>query len=218
MHPLARAQRGAGRRWASALAGAVIAGITVAATAAAMIAAGEDSIGTGDAPPPYAAADSPLREAPWLHQPGGSPSIDSVEPRGSLRLPPGMGYPEALRELYVRALERGDLPEGMTMEPPLPAEVVLVRSNDPAVGLRLSLTAPWGWDLEARAVRPPSVRLPGVLSADEAVRRIERARAEGTAIPDGGEVDVPSLAPCQVAVDEPTNRPPCTPSASENTP
>ncbi len=217
MHSLARAKRAVGRRWASALAGVVVAG-AAAATAGAMIGAGEDSIGTGNAPPPYASADSPLREAPWLHQPGGSPSIDSVEPRGSLRLPLGMGYSEALRELYVAALERGDLPEGTALEAPLPAEVVLVRSSDPAVGLRLSLTAPWGCGPEARAIRPPSVRMPGVLSVEEVARRIDRARAEGVAIPEGGEVDVPALTPCQVAVDEPTNRPPCAPSASRDTP
>lgn len=150
-----------------------------------------------------------LEDAPWLSQPKGSPSIDRAEPQPSLRLPAGVDYGEGLRQLYVAAAERGQLPPGTVLEPPLPDEVVLVLPSEASEGLRLSLTAPWGWSLDERRIRPPSVHLPGDLSPQEVSRRIEEARAEGAALPEGGAVDVPVLSACQVAVGDPSSRPPC---------
>lgn len=176
----------------------------------------DGSLSAGQGEPPYAWADPPLRDAPWLVQPGGSPSIDAVEPRASLRFPAGVSYADALDALYVAALERGELPAGTELEEALPVEVVIVEPEGEE-GLVLSLTAPWGWDLEARAVRLPSVRLPSHLSPAEVRDRIARARAAGEAFPEGGAVDVPTLDRCQVASGEAAERPTCPRPSREDT-
>lgn len=216
MSPETRSAK-ARHRWGMTVLAVVAAAVMTAGIAySALGDSTEDSVAAGDAPPPYAQSATPLRDAPWLSQPGGSPSIDEVEPRPSLRLPAGVGYAQTLRELYVAALEHGELPAGAALEAALPAEVVLVQPSEPGEGLRLSLSAPWGWDLDARAIRPPSLRLPGELAPGEVTRRIERARALRVAIPQGANVDVPVLSPCQVALGDPGNRPPCRAPGAED--
>lgn len=119
-----------------------------------------------------------------------------------------MRYAKALEELYRASLEGGRLPEGTTTEEPLPAAVVLVEPAREGEGLRLSLTAPWGYD-DAGRIRVPSLHLPGEWSPERVSEALSAARAEGNAIPAGAGVDVPKLPRCQVAVGTPEKAPSC---------
>ena len=166
----------------------------------------------GCAGTPSAAADPgsggiDLRTAPWYSQPGGSPSIHAVAPWDSAEFAPGVTYAEALDHLARAALGDGALPAGAVLRDSLPAEVVYVAPG-PGDGIRVSLTAPWGWAPATGAIRPPSYRLPGALDPEEAADRAREARADGT-LPDGATVDVPDLPACQVADGTPEERPAC---------
>lgn len=163
----------------------------------------------GDPPAPAAAelaipATPDLRRAPWADQPDGSPSIHDVEPQASIGFPPGTTYAEALTQLLVSAARTGSPPAGTTALPPLPREVVYVAPADPGQGIRLSLTAPWGWVPATGAIRPPSYSLPGTLTPEEAAG----AAASGV-LPQGAMVDVPDLPACEIAHGAPEERVPC---------
>jgi hypothetical protein len=174
------------------------------------VAAGEAVDGGSDgpgAPPPGPPVGSPLAGVPWL-LPDGTPTIDEADPRGSVRFPAGVGYREALEAVLLAALGGGGVPAGAAIAPPLPPGVVLVRPAGAGEGLRLSLTAPWGYDREGR-IRAPSVAVPDGWPPG----RVREAMAELHGIPprvaDGLRVDAPRLAPCQVAQATPDNHPPC---------
>lgn len=158
-------------------------------------------------------ADSPardtssidLRSAPWIDQE--SPrSIDDAADWPSLTFAAGVGYPQALQMLYSAARTGSEV--DAVVSAPLPAEVVYVAPGGPDEGLRLSLIAPWGWD-PARTIRAPSISLPGELSPDEALARLAAAEQSGSALPEGGRVDVPALEDCQIGRGSPDARPPC---------
>lgn len=156
------------------------------------------------APPP-----PDLRTAPWASQPDGSPTIEEVNEWPSVVFPVGVGFPSALRALYVSSRTDGVLPPGTDLGPPLPAEVVLVAPADQTGPLRVSLLAPWGWADDSRRIRPPSLRLPADLRRDELKALVTQAMSPTAGLPEGVQVDVPALAPCQVAVGTPERRPSC---------
>lgn len=137
-----------------------------------------------------------LAGAPWLDVPNGSPSVANVESRPSLRFAAGVDYAEALSALYVSALERGDVPSQATLVDPLPKGKVLAGSAKD--GLTLSLVAPFGYDTESGAVRPPAYRLSGELTPAEVKERVLEARDAGRALPEGAQVAVPDLEDCQI--------------------
>lgn len=159
--------------------------------------------------PAAAASAVDLRHTPWADQPAGSPSVWKVAAEPSLGFPAGTTYAEALAELLVSAGRDGGVPERAVLMPALPAEVVYVAPADPSTGVRLSLTAPWGWDLASGAIRPPSYSLPAGLTPQEALKAAREARDAGTVLPAGATVDVPDLPGCQVAHGSPEDRPPC---------
>lgn len=167
-------------------------------------AGGSDS---GAAVPTPAAAPAHT-SYPWLDQPDGAPSVEGVQAEASLLFAPSVDYATALRQLYVSVKETGRLPAGTELAGPLPPEVVLVRPSTPDRGLRLSLTAPWGWTSDGGLIRAPSIRFPG-RSLDEAFDAMRSAEAMGHALPPGAILDVPELDDCQIAVDTPDRRPPC---------
>jgi hypothetical protein len=184
------------------IAGTVSALLLGLALAVGCGASGQSASGEG-------AAGIDLRGAPWASQPGGSPTIDVVTAWPSLRFPAGVSYEEALRRLFLSARQGGQPPpEAIVMEP-LPSEVVMVRPADRTTGLRVSLTAPWGWTLDGRAIRPPSVGLPAGLAPGEAQRRFAAFARGETVLPEGGWVDAPDLPGCQVADGAPDRREPC---------
>lgn len=161
-----------------------------------------------EAAPPVAGHPAPaasdLRHAPWADQPHGSPVLGDVEPQGSIGFPPGVTYQEALTELLLSVATTGAPPDGTTPLDPLPPEVVYVAPADPGQGIRLSLTAPWGWVPGTGAIRPPSYSLPATLTPEQAV-----AAASSETLPEGAVVDVPDLPPCAVAHGSPEARVPC---------
>lgn len=165
--------------------------------------------GAAVAPGAASASAGDLRQAPWAHQPDGAPSIHDVPLRASVGFPPGTTYGEALTELLVAVAGTGAPPPGTTLLDPLPAEVVYVAPAGPGDGIRLSLTAPWGWIPATGAIRAPSYSLPGWLSAEEAARRAAAARDAGGVLPEGAVVDVPVLPACEIAHGTPTDRVPC---------
>jgi hypothetical protein len=161
------------------------------------------------APAAAPAAVGDLRQAPWAHQPDGAPSIHEVAVQASVGFPPGTTYGEALTQLLVSVAETGAPPAGTTLLDPLPAEVVYVAPAGPGDGIRLSLTAPWGWVPATGAIRAPSYSLPGSLPAEEAVRRARAARDSGAVLPEGATVDVPVLPECEIAHGTPSGRVAC---------
>jgi hypothetical protein len=186
------------RRIVAALALAVPLVLTVASCA--------DDTGVAAAPAAVRAADTP-EPMPWAEQPDGAPSIHAVTPRESLEFPPGVDYGQALARLFTAA-RGGGLPEGTRTLPPLPVEVVYAEAPDPTRGLRLSLTAPWGWVPGTGAIRAPSVALPGSLTTEEAQEMARRMADPTTPLPPEARVDVPDLPACQVR-DADGERPPC---------
>lgn len=158
---------------------------------------GDDSGGGVSAPPP-----TDLRAAPWVARPNGAPTIDAAFGMPSAVFPAGVDYPGALRALYRAARTDGRLPAGAELAPPLPAEVVLVRSATGRQRVRVSLLAPWGWTPEGRRVRAPRLRAAAEAHPD--------AIAHGAGpLPRGVDVDAPRLRPCQIAVGTPEHRPSC---------
>lgn len=139
----------------------------------------------------------PLDRMPWYYQPHGSPTAAESPNYPSVEFPRGVSYPAALRSLYTSLMERGGLPSAAAVRPPLPQGVVLMAPSGPS-GVRVSLTAPFGWDSGTGNVLPPSYSLPGHISPEELLRRREAARASGRAPPEGAAIDVPRLRPCQV--------------------
>ena len=165
----------------------------------------------GDPTAPAAAGEAALdvRGAPWARQPDGAPPIADVDRQPSLGFAPGVTYGEALDALFRSAREDGTTPPGVQVLDPLPVEVVYVAPDGPDAGIRLSLTAPWGWAPDSGAIRAPSVSLPGSLAPGEVQKRLERMRATGAALPEGGWVDVPDLPACAIALGTPEQRPSC---------
>ncbi len=187
-----------------------VVGLVAVGALACGVAAGEAVDGGHDGTAergPLPPAGSPLHEVPWL-VPEGAPRIDAVAPLASARFAAGVGYPEALERLLIAALGDGELPAGATLAPPLPAEVVMVRPGAGGAGIRLSLTAPWGYD-ESGRIRAPSVGLPPEWTAGQVRSAMGRMRGPGAALPAGARVDAPPLAACQVAEGTPDNRPTC---------
>ena len=87
----------------------------------------------------------PIGRPPASARPtGGGYRLAEVPPRPSLVFPPGTTYLEALRELLVAVVERGEMPGGARLGPPLPSGVVLLQ--DRSRGLSLDLRAPFGYD------------------------------------------------------------------------
>ena len=186
-----------------------VAGLVAAGALACGVAGGRAYDASPDGPPPAPPgppAGSAVADPSWL-APEGVPSIDRAAPRGSVRFPAGVGYPEALRRLLLAQLGGGELPAGAVLEPALPREVVLVRGGA-GEGLRVSLTAPWGYDAAGR-IRLPSVALPERWPADRVRRAMALLHADPPVLAEGMRVDAPRLAPCQVAAGTPDNRPPC---------
>lgn len=168
--------------------------VALAAVAGAAAGGLSGRVAAGDDPPPLGVT---LEGAPWLVQPSGSPRIADQRSRPALRFPPGVGYPEALRRLFVAALETGEVPADARLVGDLPRGVVLRHEDDG--GVTVSLVAPWGYAPDTGAVLAPSYSLPASLSPEETSRIVEAARDEGTALPEGARVDVPDLPACQVA-------------------
>lgn len=186
--------------------GRVIATLAVLVAATAAIASGCASEAT-----PAAAGEVSLdvQKAPWVDQPNGAPRISDVDPQPSLRFPPGVSYAQALDALFRSAREQGTTPPGVEVLDALPVEVVYVAPGAAGEGIRLSLTAPWGWAPDGGAIRAPSVSLPGSLAPDEIRQRLARMRESGAALPEGGWIDVPDLPPCEIAHGTPERRPSC---------
>lgn len=147
--------------------------------------------------------------APWAVQADGAARLSDVELQPSLSFAAGVDYADALDALLRSARERGTSPEGTVVMDPLPAEVVYVSAANPGEGLRLSLTAPFGWVPGTGAIRAPSVSMPGSLPPEEVARRIAEMTDTGAALPEGGSVDVPDLPDCAIARGTPDQRPPC---------
>ena len=186
--------------WIVGLAAALVVCLTVVSWPGPGHSAGDGVV----APPP-----PDLRTAPWASQPDGSPTIDEVSEWPSVVFPVGVSYPSALRALYVASRTGGALPSGAHLGPPLPAEVVLVDPADQTGALRVSLLAPWGWSDDSRRIRPPSLRLPSDMPRDELQALIAEAMSPTAGLPRGVQVDVPALAPCQIAAGTPERRPSC---------
>jgi hypothetical protein len=111
---------------------------------------------------------------------------------------------------------RGELPREARLAPPLPFGVVVVRPATPAQGLRLDLTAPFGYTLPGGRILPPTLTYPPRVPFEEAVRAGAAARAGDWTLlrrlrP---TVDVQGLAPCQVRVAG-RARPACTLSGTD---
>jgi hypothetical protein len=196
---------GPGSSWRHGVVGLVAVGALVCG-----VAAGEAVDGGSDGPgasPPGPPVGSPLADAPWL-QPEGSPTIEEAQPLGSVRFPAGVGYRDALEAVLLAALGRGQVPAGAALGPPLPRAVVLVRPTGAGEGLRLSLTAPWGYDREGR-IRAPSVAVPEGWTPGQVRDAMAALHGVPPRIADGLRVDAPRLVPCQVAQATPDNRPPC---------
>jgi hypothetical protein len=191
------------RRGAALVAAALAASVAIATGCAA------DPSAPASAQTPGAEDVIDVRQAPWAHQPDGSPAIADVEPQPSIAFPPGVDYAAALDALFRSARERGTTPSGTVVMDPLPPRVVYVAPDSRDEGLRLSLTAPFGWGGPEGLVLPPSVSLPGSLAPDEASRRIQAMVDAGAALPEGGRVDVPRLPACAVAKGTPEEAPPC---------
>ena len=194
--------RPAGRAIARLLAGVA----TVLAVAALAASCADDPSAVA---PAAAATDAPGATAtrPWTHQPDGSPSVREVRAEASLEFPPGVDYGEALARLFV-ATRDGRLPAEAVVREPLPVEVVYAEPRAGA-GLRLSLTAPWGWVPGSGGIRPASIALPGSLSSEEAAAVARAAGVPGSGpLPADVRVDVPDLLPCQVLGAD-GGRPPC---------
>jgi hypothetical protein len=181
---------------------AVLAAALAAAVAALAAACADDP----SSPASAAAAPAAVTPYPWAHQPDGAPTIADVAPEASLEFPPGTRYGEALTELFV-AVRDGGLPAEAVVRDPLPPEVVYAAETGDR-GLVLSLTAPWGWASDTRAIRAPSVAMPGDLTREEALAVARAVREPGTDLPEGVRVDVPRLPACQVQPAE-GERPPC---------
>lgn len=146
------------------------------------------------------AREPALAEAPWIFQRDGSPRIDSVPERPSLVFPPGVSYAHALRELFLEAGTRGQLPADATLGPPLPTGVVLLRPDDPGQGIAIDLRAPWAYDPGRRSVLLPSL----TVKTPPPVRQ-----GLDDPWPEGSFVAVPKLPPCMVIASRQETPTPC---------
>lgn len=188
-------------------AGRLLVALALAAPLVLSLASCADDASVAAAPAAVQAAGGGPEPMPWAEQPDGSPSIHDVTPQASLEFPPGVDYGQALARLFAAA-RGGGLPEGTRTLPPLPVEVVYAEAPDAARGLRLSLTAPWGWVPATGAIRAPSVALPGSLTPEEAAEMARGMADPSTPLPPEARVDVPDLPDCQVR-DADGGRPPC---------
>lgn len=139
-----------------------------------------------------------LSDAPWLFQSGDTPRYATLRSRSSLVFPPGVAYDQALTQLYLSVVTKGDLPDGTRLAPPLPPGKVLRRTADRSQGIAIDLNAPWGYEATLGFLNAPSFALPGSLSPVEMAARVQDARNRGLPLPIGATVDVPNLLPCQI--------------------
>ena len=86
----------------------------------------------------------------------------------SLEFPPGLSYGEALDQMYDSFVGKASLPEGAVVRPPLPKGKVL-QTRGPDGGIRISLTAPYGWNIDTRTVVPPSFNVAPGANGDTAL-------------------------------------------------
>lgn len=198
-----------GRRWRLAAAAAVCAAAIAAVGTFALVGSAEETPGLtpefsgrpalpviNDAVVERIAADPQLSRAPWLFTANGQHLIGAVEPLPSLEFPPGVTYEQALTQLFRSVAEQGRLPASATIAEPLPASVIVVDSGDRAKGLRLSLTAPFGYDPDSSRILSASTSTK--LPLPEASKGIEEAAARGVALPSFLKVSVPVLSGCQL--------------------
>lgn len=139
-----------------------------------------------------------LADAPWLHQPAGSPDFSSVATRPSLAFPPGTSYQEALRQLYIATVGSGQLPQGAELGPPLPDGKVLALPATARGGVIIDLRAPWGYDIESNNVLSPATTYPGSLTPEEVRADVRAKEAAGTVLGRSESVWTPDLPSCQV--------------------
>ncbi|MCB0882198.1 MAG: hypothetical protein KDC33_08290 [Thermoleophilia bacterium] len=160
--------------------------------------------GPGGAPVDSGAAaarlsdDALLKGAPWLDQSMGSPSIRSVRALPSLVFPAGTTYDDAITALYESVRSTGALPTSATLGPALPKDIVFAVSRD---GSRLSLTAPYGYDVGTGNILMPSLAFPPSMSADDVDAALRDAAARGRAVPAGARVAGNALDACQMLRD-----------------
>jgi hypothetical protein len=155
------------------------------------------------------AREPALARAPWLASRGGRLArIGEVGPRPSLVFAAGVDRQEALQLLYEAVSERGRLPVGARLGPPLPEGRIVAYPADEAHGIRIDLRAPFGYDPSNGTILTPV--LIGVAGA------VAPAPGPGSPLPIGAQVEPPGPADCQV-LDPRRPSPPCTIAATPAT-
>lgn len=141
-----------------------------------------------------------LAEAPWLFTSRGQHLIGQVSDAQSLVFPPGTDYGEALTQIFVAAAEDGILPVNAKLAAPLPKGKVVSLPTDASRGVRVSLVAPFGYDIASGRILTPSTAVSNVTDANRiAVNEgISESLRQGRALAPGQVVDVPRLEKCQV--------------------
>jgi hypothetical protein len=140
---------------------------------------------------------------PWLSRrpSGGRYRLGEVPARPSLVFPAGTTYLEALRELLVAVVERGELPGRARLAPPLPSGVVLLR--DRSGGPSLDLRAPFGYEPATGLVsEPTTLPLNGISASDLEAQIRAGAALRLPEVFTGRYLVAPTLAPCQTGADD----------------
>jgi hypothetical protein len=136
---------------------------------------------------------------PWLSRRDGAlHRLSEVTPRPSLTFPSGTSHLEALRALLVAVVERGRLPQGAVVGPPLRRGVVLIR---PARGRGpvLDLRAPFGYDPATGQIAPPTTAALSGSSSQELRASVRSGRAALLPAAFAGDhLLLPGLPSCQV--------------------
>lgn len=179
-------------RWVAAGTTTLIAALGVGLNLAGS-SASADPVGATDWAGTPAQVARAFQEANWRTIPQ---ALEGLEPQPSLIFAKGTDYLEATRALYEWG-RKGQLPPGTRLGPPLPLHIVASGETETR-GLALSLTAAFGYDVDTTRVHPVMWTLPGSLSREEVLARLETARARGEGVPDGASIDPPPLAACQV--------------------
>lgn len=182
--------------WAS-LASVIL--VAVAVTIGTLATDGDDTDGDQRSLPD-------LGSAAWMGRTDGPPTIDRVPLGPSVLFPAGVSYDDALGHIYRAARSGQPFPVGAEVVAPLPAEVVMVRVGG---RLRVSLTAPFGWTIDGRNIRPVSLRIPREIPIERVVAIARDANDPSRPLPDQVRVDVPTLESCQIATGTPQSRPSC---------
>lgn len=143
-----------------------------------------------------------IGQAPWIHQPNGSPLLQETRKLKSLVFPPGTSYAKAAVALYRSVVSTGQLPAGAKLAPPLPRTVVW-RMGSRKVRPALDLTAPFGYHIPDGRILTPTLNIDGSLSPDEVKEILQRLAAGQPLTPEQARhvhVDVPKLARCQIQI------------------